>query len=46
MAQYMSQFSYMTDAWAVLDRKPVGRSKEALTVLKKAGGAGYSGPKG
>ena len=46
MAQYMSQFFYTTDAWAVLGRKPAGRSKETLTALRKAGGVGYSGSKG
>ena len=46
MAQHMSQFSYTTDAWEILGRKPAGRSKETLMALGKAGGVGHSGPKG
>ena len=37
MVQYMSQFSYTTDAWAALGRKPADRSKTLAALARKLG---------
>ncbi|MSR23012.1 MAG: GYD domain-containing protein [Gemmatimonadetes bacterium] len=37
MAQYMLQFSYTSDAWAALSRKPANRSKPLAALATKLG---------
>ena len=37
MAQYMLQFSYTSDAWAALGRKPEDRSKPLAALATKLG---------
>ena len=37
MAQYMLQFSYTSDAWAALGRKPADRSKPLAALVTKLG---------
>ena len=37
MAQYMVQFSYTSDAWAALGRKPADRSKPLAALATKLG---------
>ena len=37
MAQYMLQFSYTSDAWAALGRKPADRSKPLAALATKLG---------
>lgn len=37
MSQYMVQFSYTSDAWAALGRKPTDRSKPLAALATKLG---------
>ena len=37
MAQYMLQFSYTSDAWAALGRKPADRSKPLAALATNLG---------